>query len=70
MTNNLKRILDERGMTYMDLTLKTGLDPAHISKIVKDNKGVHVETALKIAKALDMKVEEIFVPESEKVQQQ
>jgi len=67
MKNRLKEILEERGWTYMDLTLKTKLDPAHISKIANEKGGVNLETAMIIAKALAMPVEQIFVPEPNKV---
>jgi len=50
-------------MSYTDLTMKTGLDSTHISKIANENGGVNLETAMKIARALDLSIEEIFVPE-------
>lgn len=67
MKNRLKEILKQREWTYMDLALKTKLDPAHISKIANEQGGVNLKTAIIIAGALDMPVEQIFVRESEKI---
>jgi len=69
MKNRLKEILEERDWTYMDLALKTKLDPAHISKIANEKGGVNLETAMIIANALAMPVEQIFISEPKPVQQ-
>jgi len=61
MENNLHSILDKKGLSQGELSRRTEIDRPYINRIVNryvDN--VKVETALKIARALQVPVEVIW----------
>lgn len=59
--NRIAEILIEKAMTQQELADLTGLYNSHISEIVSGNrKGVSLNVAIKIAKALEMPIEDIF----------
>ena len=59
--NNIRDILDSRNMTQQELSDLTGILPQHLSLIIKNKrKCISLPTAIKIAQALDMQIEEIF----------
>jgi DNA-binding XRE family transcriptional regulator len=61
ISNNLVQILADANMTQQELADLTDLYPSHISEIVRGvRKGVTLPIAIKIAKALNMQVEDIF----------
>ncbi len=60
MKNNLKVIFAERNVYATKLAEYLDVSDASISKIVKGRQKVDIETALKIAKFFNLKVEEIW----------
>lgn len=59
--NRLYDILQEREMSQSELSDITGLYQGHISEIVRGiRKGVNISVALRIARALQCRVEDIF----------
>ena len=58
-----KRIADLRkdaGLTQDQLAIKTGLDRTFIGYLEKGDRNPSIKTANKIARALGVKIEEIF----------
>jgi DNA-binding Xre family transcriptional regulator len=61
ISNRIEEVLIEKNMTKQELADLTDLYPSHISEIASGKrKGVTLPIAIKIAKALDMKVEDLF----------
>ena len=58
--NRLKEILDERGIKQNWLAEKAGVTKQTISNLIKNRFSVSLEIAIKIANALDLKIEDIF----------
>lgn len=58
--NNLITILELKGVRQNWLAEKAGVDKSTIGNIIKNRFGTNVEAAIKIAKALDLKVEDIW----------
>jgi len=58
--NRLKEILDERGIKQNWLAEKANVTKQTISNLIKNRFSVSLEIAMKISKALDLKVEDIF----------
>ena len=58
--NKLKEILDERGIKQNWLAEKVGITPTTLGNLLHNRFNTSLEVALKIAKFLDMKVEDIF----------
>jgi putative transcriptional regulator len=61
----LKEILDSRGMKQNFVCEKTGLSKTSMSGIVNNRTIPTLPVAYKIAKVLDLKIEEIWVEENE-----
>jgi DNA-binding XRE family transcriptional regulator len=61
--NRLKEILDERGIKQKWLADRAGIKQGSLSSIINHKNSTTIEVALAIAKALDMKVEDIWVLE-------
>lgn len=60
-SNKISEILEERDMTQQELADISGLLPQHLSAIINGKrKSISLPTAFKIARALDMQVEEVF----------
>jgi len=58
--NRLKEILDERGIKNVWLADKAKINNSTVGNIIKNRHNPNVEVAIRIAKALDMKVEDIW----------
>lgn len=56
----LKRLLTERQMTQGDIMRATGLERGYVSKLVSGKiKGIHIRTALRLARTFGMTCEEL-----------
>lgn len=60
LTNNIKKLLTEKGLSQSDLAVLSGISKQNISDIVQNKLKPGVDFALKIAKVLDVSVEELF----------
>lgn len=58
--NKLREILDERGIKNIWIANKAGINNSTIGNIIKNRHNPNVEVAIRIAKALDMKVEALW----------
>ena len=65
VTNKLRVILAEKGIRQKFLYEKVGIGKQTLSGIVSNKYNTSLEVALKIAKELDMKVDDIFQLEEE-----
>lgn len=61
MKNRIKEILTEKKMSQHDLAAMTGIDQSNISRIANGRyKRIELDTAARIAMALNRSVEYIF----------
>ena len=58
--NKLNEILDARGIKKTWLANKAKIDRTTLSTVISNKKSTNLETGLRIAKALNLQVEEIF----------
>jgi DNA-binding XRE family transcriptional regulator len=58
--NRLKEILEERGIKQTWLAEKAGIDRSTLNFVISNKKSTNLETGMRIARALDLKVEDIF----------
>lgn len=58
----LCRLLDERGMTHGQLAEKLGTSRAYVTRILRTDYNLTAETMVKVARALDARVELALVP--------
>ena len=59
--NRIRKLRMERGITsQMDLALKTGLDRTYIGGIERGERNVALKNIEKLAKALNVRIEELF----------
>ena len=58
----LCRLLDEKGMTHGQLAEKLGTSRAYVTRILRTDYNLTAETMVKIARALDARVELALVP--------
>lgn len=56
---NLSSILKERGMSYRQLALKTGLSVSRISDYINENATPTIYALINISYALDMSLDEL-----------
>ncbi|HAF62041.1 MAG TPA: hypothetical protein DCK95_06920 [Anaerolineaceae bacterium] len=74
-TDWLNTELNVRNWSYADLSKKSGISQAHISKVFSGQRGVGIEFCEKIARALDLPTSLVFrkagilPPEPEKTKQ-
>jgi len=61
--NRLKEILDERGTKNVWLADKANVNNSTLGNIIKNRHNPSIEVAIKIARALGMKVEDIWIVE-------
>lgn len=61
MPNRVKQRREELGLTQADLAKKLKMSVAYINKIENERKPINVVLAIRIAKALDTTVENIFL---------
>ena len=60
--NHIRDILDEREMTQAELSDLSGVPTQHLSRIVNNQrKCISLPIAIKIARALKLPVEEVFI---------
>ena len=68
MDLRLKEVLDEKNMSLVSLSEKTGIEKGNLSAIANNKKNPTVETLSKIASALEISVTELFEkPSSDEV---
>lgn len=58
--NRLQNIIEERGIKNIWLAEKAGVNNSTVGNIIKNRHNPNVEIAIKIAQALNMKVEDIW----------
>ena len=58
--NRLKEILDERGIKQNWLSEKAGITKQTMSNLINNRFNVSLESAIKIVKAFDLKIEDVF----------
>ena len=58
--NRLKEIIDERGLKQTWLAKQIGIDRSTLSSVVANKKSTNLETAMRIAKVLGLRMEDIF----------
>lgn len=58
--NRLKEIMDERGLKQTWLAEQVGIDRSTLSSVISNKKGTNLETGMRIAKVLNLKMEDIF----------
>ena len=58
--NRLKEILTDRGIKNVWLAEKAGINNSTVGNIIKNRHNPNVEVAIRIAKALNLSVEEIW----------
>jgi DNA-binding XRE family transcriptional regulator len=62
MTNRIKYYREQSRMSINDLAQVVGLSPDYIRKVEKGDRGLRLETALEICKALKKTPNTIFLP--------
>lgn len=60
LNNKIKEILESKGLNQSDLSKLTGISRQNISDIIQNKLKPGVDFALKIAKVLNVSVEEVF----------
>lgn len=63
--NNLKKILENRGIKNKYIAEKVGISGSHFSNIVNGKTVPNLELALKIAKIMKVPVEKLFALDNE-----
>lgn len=56
-TMNLKKLMIEREMTAADISRKTGMTQAALSRYINDKRTPNLNSVIKIAKALNVPIE-------------
>jgi len=62
MPNQLKAIMTKRGMSATELAYKAGVGERYIGFITQGVRSPSLKVAMKMAQALNCKVEDIFLP--------
>jgi transcriptional regulator with XRE-family HTH domain len=57
----VRRLRQERGLSQEAFAIKCGIHRTYIGSIERGEKTVSIETANKIAKALDMSLSQLFI---------
>lgn len=57
--NNMQRLIDERGWTIYRLAKESGVTVSALYNIGKKRQGPYVETAVKLADALNVSLDEL-----------
>lgn len=60
MNSNLRTILKEKNISQKELAEKVGLTESAVSRFINENRIPTGENMLKIAKVLNMKVEDLY----------
>lgn len=58
--NNIQQIMDDRNITYRQLSKMTGVSWSALHKIANYDRSPTQDTMIAIAKGLNMKVDEVF----------
>lgn len=58
--NKIKEIIDSRGIKQTWLAEKAKIDRSTLNSVISNKKSTNLETGMRIAKALDKTVEEVF----------
>jgi DNA-binding XRE family transcriptional regulator len=61
MDNKIREFLKYRNMTQEDLSRITGIAQPTLSRIINGKKEIYLESAFIIAKALNCKIEDVFI---------
>ena len=61
----IRRVRDEKGVKQNHISRITGITQAHLSRIENDESGVTKNTLRKIAEALDVHYDILYVPKQE-----
>lgn len=69
MKNKIEDFLKKSGMTQRELAVKADVAESQLNVIIRTHPNVTMETALKIAIALDVTIEELFVEKPESIQE-
>ena len=67
MKNRIDDFLKKLGMTQRELAVKSGIAESQLNVIIRTQPNVTMETALKIAIALDTTIVELFVGKPETI---
>ena len=62
MVNKVKEMMEKRKMNATELAYKSGISERYVNFITKGDRSPSVRIALRIAKTLGCKVEDIFLP--------
>lgn len=57
---NIRRIREKKGLLQSDLCKKLSLDPAYMSKVESGQKNLTLATMERLAKALEVPIEELI----------
>lgn len=57
---NIRRVRLDKGFTQDELCRKLGIDPSYLSNVESGNKNPTLATIEKIAKALDVSIDELM----------
>jgi len=60
MENSIQKVLADKNMTQAELASRVGIKREYLNKIINNHITPTVGLAMKIAKALDMRVEDLF----------
>lgn len=69
MKNRIEDFLKKSGMTQRELAVKADIAESQLNTIIRTQPNVTMETALKIAIALNVTIEELFVDKSESIKE-
>lgn len=61
LARNIRHLRQERGMTQEDLSFETGISRTYLSDVELGKRNVAVDNIERIARALRVRVEELFV---------
>ena len=64
LARNIKALRGRRSWSQADLAEKTGLSVVYLSDIERGNKWPYLNTLVKLAKALEIEVYELLMPEN------
>jgi len=60
--HNISVLLEDREMTQIELSDLSGVSPQHLSRIINNQrKCISLPTAIKIARAFNLPVEDVFI---------
>ena len=62
MKNKVKDMMNKRKMTATELAYKSGISERYVGFITKGDRSPSLRVAMEIAKTLNCKVEDIFLP--------